>query len=233
MNIMRRERGQYPIIDVAYLPVPCMHCDKAPCIKAAKDGAVYKRDDGIVIIDPIKARGQKDIVKSCPYEAIWWNEEHQTAQKCTFCAHLMDDGWKAPRCVQACPTDALQVLQAEDAEMPNIIQSENLEAWQPQFNTTPRVFYKNLYRYSRCFIGGSVAVKTDGISDCATGAQVTLVKDSKKVSETVTDAFGDFKFDNLENNSGNYQLEFVYENYDRKTVEVELKTSINVGDIYL
>jgi Fe-S-cluster-containing dehydrogenase component len=113
MNIMRRERGQYPIIDVAYLPVPCMHCDKAPC----------------------------------------------TAQKCTFCAHLMDDGWKAPRCVQACPTDALQVLQAEDAEMPNIIQSENLEAWQPQFNTTPRVFYKNLYRYSRCFIGGSVAVK--------------------------------------------------------------------------
>jgi hypothetical protein len=145
----------------------------------------------------------------------------------------MDDGWKAPRCVQACPTDALQVLQAEDAEMPNIIQSENLEAWQPQFNTTPRVFYKNLYRYSRCFIGGSVAVKTDGISDCATGAQVTLVKDSKKVSETVTDAFGDFKFDNLENNSGNYQLEFVYENYDRKTVEVELKTSINVGDIYL
>ena len=52
MNIMRKERGQYPIIDVAYLPVPCMHCDNAPCVKAAKDGAIYQRADGIVIIDP-------------------------------------------------------------------------------------------------------------------------------------------------------------------------------------
>jgi Fe-S-cluster-containing dehydrogenase component len=215
MNIMRRERGQYPIIDVAYLPVPCMHCDKAPCI------------------DPIKAGGQKDIVKSCPYEVIWWNEEHQTPQKCTFCAHLMDDGWKAPRCVQACPTEALQVVQVEDTEMANIIESENLEVWQPQYNTTPRVFYKNLYRYSRCFIGGSVAANADGVSDCATGARVTLIKDAKKIDATVTDGFGDFKFDNLEENGGNYQLEIVYENYDRKTVEVELKTSINVGDIYL
>ncbi len=57
MNIMRKERGQFPMIDVAYLPIPCMHCDRAPCIEAAKGGAVYKRDDGIVIIDPEKARG--------------------------------------------------------------------------------------------------------------------------------------------------------------------------------
>ena len=233
MNIMRKERGQYPVIDVAYLPVPCMHCDKAPCIKAARDGAVYKRDDGIAIIDPIKARGQKDIVKSCPYEAIWWNEESDTPQKCTFCAHLMDDGWKEPRCVQACPTEALQVVQVEDTEMSKIIESENLEIWQPQYHTTPRVFYKNLYRYSRCFIGGSVAVNAYGISDCATGARVTLTKDSKKIDETVTDGFGDFKFDNLEENGANYQLEIVYQDYERKTVEVELKTSINVGDIYL
>ena len=55
MNIMRKERGQFPMIDVAYLPIPCMHCDRAPCIEAAKGGAVYKRDDGIVIIDPEKA----------------------------------------------------------------------------------------------------------------------------------------------------------------------------------
>jgi len=95
------------------------------------------------------------------------------------------------------------------------------------------VFYKNLYRYSRCFIGGSVAVNADGISDCATGARVTLIKDAKKIDQAVTDGFGDFKFDNLKENGGSYQLEIVYENYDRKMVEVELKTSINVGDIYL
>src|SRR5450756_433020 len=40
MNIKRKERGQYPIVQVAYLPMPCMHCDEAPCLTA--DGAVYK-----------------------------------------------------------------------------------------------------------------------------------------------------------------------------------------------
>ena len=35
--------------------------------------------------------------------AIQWNEELKVAQKCTMCAHLLDDGWTEPRCVQACP----------------------------------------------------------------------------------------------------------------------------------
>jgi hypothetical protein len=63
--------------------------------------------------------------------------------------------------------------------------------------------------------------------------RVTLIKDSKKIDEAISDGFGDFKFDNPGDKSGNYQLEFVYKDSDRKTVEFELKTSINVGDIYL
>ena len=92
MNILRKERGQYPLMDVAYRPTPCMHCDDAPCVKVAEDGSVYKRDDGIVIIDPEKAAGRKDIIKSCPYGAVWWNEEKNIPQKCTMCAHLLDEG---------------------------------------------------------------------------------------------------------------------------------------------
>ena len=88
MNIKRKERGQYPVVQTAYLPMPCMHCDEAPCLTA--DGAVYKRDDGLVIIDPVKAKGRKEIVTSCPYNAIYWNEDKQLAQKCTGCAHLLD-----------------------------------------------------------------------------------------------------------------------------------------------
>ena len=75
ITILRKERGQFPAIDVAYLPTPCMHCDDAPCVKMATNGAVYKRSDGIVLIDPEKAEGQKDIVKACPYGAGEWNEE--------------------------------------------------------------------------------------------------------------------------------------------------------------
>jgi len=59
MNIMRQERGQFPLVDVAFLPIPCQQCDDAPCIRKAKGGAVYKTDTGAVIIDPEKARGQK------------------------------------------------------------------------------------------------------------------------------------------------------------------------------
>lgn len=234
MNIMRKERGQYPIIDVAYLPVLCMHCDNAPCIKAAKGGAIYKRDDGIVIIDPGKAKGQRGIADSCPYGAIWWNEEFNTPQKCTFCAHLLDEGWKEPRCVQACPTGALSMHFVEDAEMQKTIESEKLEVYMPERKTSPRVYYKNLYRFTKCFIGGSVAVQVEGKDECAEGAKVIFFNDAnKKIGECVTDNYGDFKFDNLEENSGKYTLEIVYPGCEKKTLEVDLKTSLNVGTIFL
>ena len=232
MNIMRKERGQYPKVDVAYLPVPCMHCDDAPCVEKSRGGAVYKRDDGIVLIDPQKAKGQKDIVDTCPYGVIWWNEEKSGPQMCTFCVHLLEEGWKEPRCVQACPTGTLRVVYAEDSEMQKIIKSENLEVYQPQYKTRPRVYYKNLYRYTRCFIAGNVALRdTD---ECAEVARVTLSKGSNKtIAETETNNYGDFKFDNLEENSGKYSLDLEYPGYEKKRLEIDLKTSINVGTIFL
>jgi Fe-S-cluster-containing dehydrogenase component len=234
MNIIRKERGQYPIVDVAYLPVPCMHCDNAPCIKATKDGAVYKRADGIVIIDPDKAKGQKNIVDSCPYGTIWWNEENNVPQKCTFCAHLLDEGWKEPRCVQACPTGALSVRYVEDSEMQGIIKAEELETYLPEYKTNPRVYYKNLYRFTKCFIGGSVAVHVEDKDECVEGAAVTLFGASnERINECLTDNYGDFRFDNLEENSGKYTLEIVYPGYEKKSLRVDLKTSLNLGLVFL
>ena len=234
MNILRKERGQYPIIDVAYLPVPCMHCDVAPCIKAGKAGAVYKRDDGIVIIDPEKARGQEDIVKACPYDAIWWNEEHNVPQKCTFCAHLLDDGWKEPRCVTACPTGAISVVRTKDRDMQAIVASENLEILHPQYNASPRVYYKNLNRFTRCFIGGSVAVRVDDKDECAEGAVATLFNTANnKVGECITDNYGDFKFDDLEVNGNKYTLQITYKDYKTKIIKFDMNRSLNVGVIFL
>jgi Fe-S-cluster-containing dehydrogenase component len=70
LDIQRKERGTYPLVEAHFLPVMCNHCDDAPCMKAARDGAVRKRDDGIVIIDPEKAKGQRQIVDACPYGAV-------------------------------------------------------------------------------------------------------------------------------------------------------------------
>ena len=47
---------------MAYTAIPCMHCDNATCVKLAQNGAIYKRTDGIVIIDPKKAVGQKELL---------------------------------------------------------------------------------------------------------------------------------------------------------------------------
>jgi Fe-S-cluster-containing dehydrogenase component len=233
MNIMRKERGQYPFIDVAYRPTPCMHCEDPDCMKEARNEAVYKRDDGIVIIDPEKAKGQKSIVDSCPYGVIFWNDALDVPQKCNFCAHLLDDGWKEPRCVQACPTGALKYLRVESSEMQHIVEAEKLEVLHPEYELQPRVYYKNLYRYMRCFIGGSIATEVDGVEECVTGALISLIKGAAKIQETMSDAFGDFKFDNLERNSGTYRLEFTYPGKEAIKREVALKTSLNMGTIWL
>jgi Fe-S-cluster-containing dehydrogenase component len=234
IKILTKERGQYPFIDVAYLPILCMHCDNAPCIKEAQGGAIYKRPDGIVMIDPIKSRGQKKIIESCPYEAIRWNEELQIPQKCTLCAHLLDEGWEKTRCVQSCPIGALRLRHAGDTEMNEIIKVEKLEVYQPEHKTCPLVHYKNLYRFIRCFIGGSIATRINGKDECAEGAKVTLFNSvNEKISECLTNNYGDFKFDNLEENSGKHTLQIAYQGYDMKNIEVDLKTSLYIGVIFL
>ncbi len=233
IRILRKERGQFPAIDVAYLPIPCMHCDDAPCVKAATNGAVYKRNDGIVLIDPEKARGQKDIVRACPYGTSEWNDEKRVPQKCTLCAHLLDSGWKEPRCVQACPTGALRSLYVEDSEMKRVAESERLEVLHPEYGTSPRVYYRNVFRFLCCFISGSVAFERDGHAECAEGTRVVLLKDGQRRGEMMTDTYGDFKFDHLEENSGGYRLEVSLEGFEAKMLEVDLKTSIHVGTIML
>lgn len=196
MNIERKERGQFPQIQVAYLPTPCMHCDEAPCVSSAPAGAVYKRDDGIVIIDPEKAAGHPEIVESCPYGAIYWNEEAKVAQKCTGCAHLIDEGWTQTRCSQVCPTGAMKLVMADDEEMAAIAKEQSLDVYRSGLGTSPRVYYKNLQLWTTVFVAGSIFFSDNG--DCAEGCRVTVSKAGTLVAETVTNNYGDFLVDGLE-----------------------------------
>ncbi|WP_258360411.1 4Fe-4S dicluster domain-containing protein [Moorella sulfitireducens] len=232
INIQRIERGQYPHIDVKYLARLCLHCNNAPCVEAA-GGAIYKRQDGIVIIDPQKAKGREDLIKTCPYGMIWWNQEREIPQKCTFCAHLIDQGWGKTRCVQACPTGALRLEHASEAEIERMKKDEKLEVLDPEHNTSPGVYYKNLYLYNKCFISGSVAIEKEGKTECAGGARVLLLHNQARIDEVLTDCFGDFRFDGLPANSGLYIIEIYFDGLLKKSVEVDLKTSLNVGTIFL
>jgi Fe-S-cluster-containing dehydrogenase component len=233
INILQKERGQVPMIDLAYVPTMCNHCDDAPCMKADRIGAITKRADGIVIIDPVRAKGQKQLVDACPYGHIWWNEELQLPQSWPFDAHLLDQGWQQTRGQQSCPTGAMRAIKVEDAEMQRMARDEGLEVMRPDLATRPRVYYRNLWRYSKCFIGGTLAVEVDGVVDCVEGASVRLTSGGRTVGETTSDNYGDFRFDKLDENSGRYLVEISAAGRGKKSVEVNLGVSINLGEIRL
>lgn len=207
LDIRRRERGTYPLVEAHFMPVMCNHCDDAPCMNAARGEAVRKRPDGIVIIDPEKSRGQKQIVEACPYGAICWNEDKQIPQAWTFDAHLLDEGWTRTRAEQACPNSVYRTIQVEDAEMRRIQAEENLEVLRPELGTRPRVYYKNLHLMTKCFVGGTVVRHVEGVEECAAGVEVVLRQDGREVGRATTDTFGEFKIDRLEPNSQGYRLE--------------------------
>lgn len=231
INILRNERGQAPMVDVSYLPTMCNHCDDAPCMKVAKNDAITKRPDGIMIIDPEKAIGQKQIVDACPYNAVWWNEEKEVPQAWIFDAHLLDRGWKVPRNVQACPTGALRAVHIEDEDMQKKVADESLEVLQPELGTKPRVYYKNLNLFNKCFVGGTVIADITGVEECVEKAFILLSKEGNKIAETWTDAFGDFKIDDLDPESGSYEIEVSHPDHSSKSISVILGDSTYVGTI--
>jgi Fe-S-cluster-containing dehydrogenase component len=231
INILQKERGQIPMIDIAYVPTMCNHCDDAPCIAKGGD-AIKKRADGIVLIDPDKAKGRKDLVEACPYGHIWWNEELEVAQAWPFDAHLIDDGWQQTRGHQSCPTGAMRALAIEDHDMARMVREEGLEVMRPELGTKPRVYYRNLWRYTKCFIGGSISSDRNGLIDCVEGANVRLLKDGLLVGEAVSDTYGDFKFDQLDQDSGKYVVE-ISANGRTRTVDARLGVSVNLGEIRL
>ncbi len=233
IDIKQKVRGATPVVDVAYLPIMCQHCDNAPCLEAAQNNAVTKRPDGIVIIDPVKAKGQKQLVESCPYNAIFWNDEKQLPQHWIFDAHLLDQGWKEPRAAQSCSTEAIRAIKVDDAEMQAIAFREGLEHLHPEFETKPRVWYKNLHRYTTSFVAGSLEAERDGVVDCVEGASVELLRDNQSVAITTSDNFGDFKFDHLEENSGKYQIKVLCDGFDPKVIDVELEKSTYLGAVSL
>jgi len=117
--------------------------------------------------------------------------------------------------------------------MARIAAEEGLEVMKPELGTKPRVYYRNLWRYSACFIGGTLSAQAAGIVDCVEGASVTLRQGGKLVAQTVSDNYGDFKFDKLPENSGRYALEIAAAGHASKTIEVELGVSTNIGEIRL
>ncbi len=228
LDINTYEHGTAPDMSVAYVPVTCNNCENAPCVRASEDGAVYKRPDGIVVIDPEKSKGQKSIVKTCPYGRIWWNEGEEVPQLWTFDAHLLDNGWAHPRMVDACPTNAIEAVKTTPENMKARVQSENLDTLNPEFRTKPTIYYKNLDKALKCFVVGSVIGEKAGTMDAIEGVEVKLLKDGAELQRTVTDSFGDFRFAGLSSEKENYVVKVRHDELGPLQAEVTLSSSMRI-----
>ena len=126
-KVIAGSSGRYPAPGVDLLPIPCMHCDNAPCGTVCPTKATYRRADGIVMQDYRKCIGCKYCMIACPYGVRSYNYKEPkekeyfrpdpppdrasvgawpfpsrvegVVEKCTFCFHRVDRGLRENRTV--------------------------------------------------------------------------------------------------------------------------------------
>ena len=164
-RVMSYEEGVYPNAKLRFLPILCMHCKEAACVKVCPTGATTKRDDGIVIVDSKKCVGCRYCIIACPYsvrffvpkkpkgyypgkgytpyeEVRYREHEWGVVQKCNFCLSRVEKG-EEPLCVQTCPASARYFGNLDD---PNSVVSQLIvkrRGYQlrAELGTDPSVYY--------------------------------------------------------------------------------------------
>ena len=227
VGITEKVRGQVPKVKITYLPTICQHCDDAPCMEACPvEGAIYQREDGVVIIDPQKCTGCKLCVDVCPTKSIFFNDNFGIAQKCTGCSHLRDndpDTWgNTTRCADACPTGAIRF--GDEEELADFI--KDAEYLAPELEGKTRVYYKNL---PKKFVAGTLYDPKE--MEVIIGATVTLKDDESGETFTeTTNHYGDFWFKNLQDDR-TFTLTFAKDGKTKTIEGVSTEIDLNVGDI--
>lgn len=76
-KVEEKVRGSVPKTRITYVP----HIGgQSDALAAAAGDAVVERPDGLMYLDPEKAKGRKDL---CEFEDVYWNEALQIPQTCT------------------------------------------------------------------------------------------------------------------------------------------------------
>lgn len=102
-----REVGSYPKVRTMALSLACNHCENAACQKVCPVQAIWRRDDGIVLIDSDTCIGCRLCEMHCPYQVPDYNPAKKKVEKCTMCVDRVDQNLQ-PACATLCPTGALQ-----------------------------------------------------------------------------------------------------------------------------
>lgn len=101
------ESGQYPNPTTFAISMSCNHCENPLCMRACPVKAIWRRDDGIVMVDQEKCVGCQMCGKFCPYGAPQYHVETRKMAKCHMCSDRVDEGLQ-PACATLCPTGAIR-----------------------------------------------------------------------------------------------------------------------------
>ena len=88
-KVIAATRGHYPQVSTQIIPMPCMHCDHAPCVTVCPAKATYRREDGIVIQNFRRCLGCKYCMVACPYGARSFNYKEQEEQSTNVMIRLL------------------------------------------------------------------------------------------------------------------------------------------------
>ncbi len=136
------ERGKFPNTQRHFLPRLCNHCEHPACVEACPTKASYQRNDGVVLVHEKRCIGCKLCMAACPYDARFFHPEKKIVNKCTFCAHRVDQG-VVPACVNTCQGRAriFGDLNDPNSEVAKLVAREPVQVLKQEIGTEPRVFY--------------------------------------------------------------------------------------------
>ncbi len=136
------EDGNYPNVKVEFLPSLCNHCDDPPCVPVCPVQAIFKREDGAVLIDSETCIGCGYCVQACPYEAVFINPQTQVAEKCTFCTNRVEKGLQ-PACVETCVGGARVFGDLADpqSKISQLVSTKPVQVLKPELGTEPMTYY--------------------------------------------------------------------------------------------
>lgn len=104
--------GSFPQVQGYSYSASCNHCENPACVIACSEGAIYKAEDGTVIIDQAICTGAGDCIAACPYGVPKPTPDGK-ANKCDGCYAIRQAGG-TPACVAACPNRALDFGDIEE-----------------------------------------------------------------------------------------------------------------------
>ena len=158
---------------------------------------------------------------ACPYDVIFFNEDANIAQKCTGCAHRVDEGL-LPRCVEACPHEA--ILFGDECAF----QGEGSEILE---TGAQRVAPRNVAGTAEAVISGNV-INVDQDEVIANARVVVRHHESDERHEALTDEFGDFYVRDLEKGRS-YRCEISVDGYESVKREATVSSDLDIGTVAL